>query len=397
MSSLVVMTPDLWKSGPLLQRYIYFNPLERFCMVAPVSGLLVKPTISTRVTIPAGSVEVYRKTRWGYRQMKPYNLPLPTAMEECRARADVRDTRYPEIPCSLNSSSYAKPRSVLPNLKTLAYNDAYARLRDSLQGDAALGINFVQRKQAIGMMTERVLQLFKFARHVRRFEFVAAAETLNISAKRFKGLTLRKESKALGNNWLEFHFGWSPLVHDIYKAIDLLQKPIPDVRLTGSGSAKLGLTVIPPNPGAYIYGSNAFGAHVKVKIGTYVYVSNPNLWLANKMGVVNPAIIVWDAVPFSFVVDWFVNLNDVMSSWTDFAGLTLVNPWSSVFSRSKWDYTEYGGSGSSYRVIREGSTLVNFDRSLGIGSGPVLRTRKPWHLSVTRGATAIALLLQAMR
>lgn len=370
-------------------------------MVAPVVAVTYPPVIVKRKD--DGTLRtIYTKTRSGARQKKPYNLPLPTSMIEARARDSVYDTRRPSSFEFLSSASYQSAMSIdtQPGKDTYreVYNKAYARLVDQLNGDAAFGINLVQRKEAMSLVANRALQLYNFTRHLRRFEFAKAADDLNLSRKRLRTMNLKSEAKSLGNNWLEFHFGWSPAIHDIYKAIDLSQNHIPDSFIRSSATGR----VLRSQASGPINGNHSFfevNLVVKVKLGTHLYVSNPNLWLANKMGLVNPASVLWDSVPFSFVVDWFVNLNAVMASWTDFAGLTLVNPWNSVFSSSTWTQDDFWVADSynprSQRHL--GATITRFDRSLGIGSGPILKVKKPWTVSSTRGATAISLLLQTLR
>jgi len=55
------------------------------------------------------------------------------------------------------------------------------------------------------------------------------------------------------------------------------------------------------------------------------YVDNPNLWLANRLGLINPATVIWDLIPWSFVVNMFVNVNQMVSSVTDEVGLNISN------------------------------------------------------------------------
>lgn len=370
-------------------------------MVAPVVGPIVKPVVVRTKTSANGVVAtVFRKERSGFRQRRPYNLPLPATMTEWKARDGIIDTRSPELIDYQSGAAHSKVW--LPNsspgksVYQEAYNSAYSRLVNNLNGDAALGINYVQRKQAMSMIGDRALQLYNFSRHLRRLEFAKAADDLNLSRKRLRTMNLKSEAKGFGNNWLEFHFGWSPLIHDIHKAIDLSQNPIPDSFIQGTAKGAGRKLERVYAPGYYTQFFN-WDFTVKVKIGTHIYVSNPNLYLANKLGLVNPAIVIWDAVPFSFVVDWFGTLNAVMASWTDFAGLTLVNPWNSTFYRSSYEETWDVKDPWNTYTKKYGCTKTDLSRSLGIGPGPFLKVKKPWTVSSTRAATGISLLLQSLR
>lgn len=61
-------------------------------------------------------------------------------------------------------------------------------------------------------------------------------------------------------------------------------------------------------------------------------------YLLNAFGINRPASILWEAIPYSFVVDWFVNVGDVIGSVED----AIANPLPIVihdFSESlKWEY-----------------------------------------------------------
>lgn len=367
-------------------------------MVAPVTGPIAKPALDTRVKwISWDGQAVYtlvkRVQRSGHRQKKPYNLNLP-AYYLCQAAfPKAKDTRSPNAPISLENYGnviwwdHSAARSA-------AYNQAYARFAQQLGENAGMAINLAQHKQAMSMMTARVLQLYNFTRHVRRFEFGRAADDLGLSRKRLRGLTLRTGAKDLGNNWLEFHFGWSPLIHDIGSAIDILQRPVPPSRIVGigKGSAAQSYKTKPANCN---YQLDSWKFDIKIRLGAEVSISNPNLWLANRLGLVNPATVIWDSVPFSFVVDWFVNVSQVIGSYTEFAGLSIQNSYNTVFWRSR--YEQIIDVYNPEYISNNGGVNTCMSRSYGLGSGPTLRVKKPWQVSATRGATAISLLLQQLR
>ena len=62
-------------------------------------------------------------------------------------------------------------------------------------------------------------------------------------------------------------------------------------------------------------GHEAFTARVEI--------TNPNLWLANKVGLVNLPGVLWDIIPWSFLVNMFTNMGSVVNQMTDLAGVTL--------------------------------------------------------------------------
>lgn len=349
-------------------------------MVAPIVGPVVRPVVDYRY--PNGKLR-RRVERTTYRQAKPYNLNLPTRLLDQISEIDSVES-WANLIIWSDSSTDAQ-----------AYNDAYRRLTAGLGESAGMGINIAQANQSMGMITNRLIQIGNFARHLRRLEFARAADDLNLSRESIRNLTLSKGAKGFANNFLEFHFGWSPLISDIYSAVDILQKPIPTTRITGTGSGKLRQVVhVPVNPNDGSGRDKNYS--VKVKLGAEISVSNPNLWLANRLGLVNPAAVLWDAIPFSFVVGWFVNVDQFLAQFTEFAGLNVQNSYNSVFRRSsiivRWNNNSYGVNG-----VTQKGRVINFSRGYGLGSGPLLRVKKPWQVSATRGATAASLLIQKLR
>lgn len=72
-----------------------------------------------------------------------------------------------------------------------------------------------------------------------------------------------------------------------------------------------------------IISHQTFTLESRVTLAALVRVSNPNLWLAERAGTLNAAAVAWDLVPWSFIVNMFVNTGQVVNSITDFYGLSF--------------------------------------------------------------------------
>lgn len=177
-----------------------------------------------------------------------------------------------------------------------------------------------------------------------------------------------------------------------------MQGGIPPRAVHGHGSEKiqyLNNTHIDTPPDD-VFETRRTEAKLTCKISTLVRVSDPNLWLANQLGFVNPVVIAWDLVPFSFVVDWFVNVNEFLNSYTDMWGLSFEMPCTSFSIRGTSSI--YIVSKGPYGYTRKLSGgCFEFYRSPGIGVGPSLKVRNIRGISPTRGITAISLLIQKLR
>lgn len=272
------------------------------------------------------------------------------------------------------------------NAQALAYNKAYAKVVAMLGDSALWSVNLAEQAQALNMIIARAQQVRSFIYHLRRADFISAAKEIRASIIP-KGVS---KSKSMANNFLEFHFGWSPLLQDIYNSVEIFLDPkLPVVRPFKVRAAASAKGRIPP--------SSPFGVTwttdevIKVQLGGGMFISNPNLHLASQLGLANPLVVAWELVPFSFVADWFGNVGQVLSSYSDFYGVSLSRAyWSSyqvLKSKSRWYY----GLESNY-------LWAQMDRyPVSDFPGPTV-TIRPFHgLSPVRGITAISLLLQKMK
>lgn len=288
----------------------------------------------------------------------------------------------------------------------LAQNRALDWLRSELGAQASTGIALVQANQALEMILKRTQSLYKFVTRLKRFDVGGAFRALELSPKNLKKLTskeakLKSGAKHFASNFLEVHFGWAPLIGDIYDAIDTLQSPIPLGKVRGVGAQPIDKNYHwnYTNPISEARGKvDIYSSHVgkvRVRCGCEVQVDNPNLYLANRLGLTNPALIVYDAIPFSFVVNWFITVEQFLSGMGMFAGLTVSNTWMNV-SLTDTCSTElhysapYWGEGGVQRQTSTGKSFVRTTALPGyaIARKPVIIT------SATRALTAVSLLVQ---
>lgn len=351
-------------------------------MVAPVTGPFSRVITYPGPPTSAGFIPIWvRSSRQWYRQRKPHNLPLNYSLSDRR----LLSTTDPD-----NGWGYEQgPATYDYDVLYAGYNKAYERFKSKLYGDKAeLAVSLAERKQAMNMVTNRCIQLYQFSRSLRKLRFREAANILGIQKIDDLNLVKKRGSKNFANNYLEFHFGWSPLVSDIGSAIDTLQNGVPPIRVRGTGNSKRIYMLSQPSS-YYSWTSKKFDIHHMATIGATVQVTNPNLHLATQLGLVNPATIAWELVPFSFVVDWFVNVSDFLGQFTDFWGLSLTDTYRTHYQVYNYSETWYYGFTGVFRS-------VFVDRGLGI-PGPTLRVRDPWILSPRRGLAAASLLVQMLK
>ncbi|DAD50132.1 TPA_asm: maturation protein [ssRNA phage Zoerhiza.2_7] len=396
-------------------------------MVAPVTG----PIVTTQ-EIPGGDypmIQIYNK----YKQKRPYKgQPLPYLNQRLQGKrwVDPEVAQWPQYTSPGNwnpwwvyavSPDWYSGLGSLQSVMDYAIARARAKFIGKLGESAALGTTLAERKQSMDMIAARGLQVLDFCRKLRSGNIPGASKALGVSvgapSRPKKGrdvlydlynprtgkatnLRIRRGSNSFANNFLEFHFGWSPLLGDIYSAAQVLSSPIPRTRIVGTGRRE-GDAYFLANQFAGINWLEAkHNCKVVVRVQAEVSVSNPNLRLASQLGLINPAALAWELVPFSFVVDWFVNVSDFLNQFTELAGLDIVNPqwtynWDDTCQTRMYNTQRFflGGVHPQGDEWRCDSTAHSTRRQLGIPSVK-LGMRAPWSLSPIRGITAISLLIQ---
>lgn len=146
-------------------------------------------------------------------------------------------------------------------------------------------------------------------------------ELLSEVAKRKLSNDLKRGSKSVANAVLELQFGWVPLVDDINKACMVLASNPPAHKVVGRGKYRRPYSSGNTTPYTwYINGIYTAKSHVQAT----VYVSNPNLALANQLGLVNPVATAWSVMPFTFLVDkHLVPVAQFLNSFSDLLGYKL--------------------------------------------------------------------------
>lgn len=162
---------------------------------------------------------------------------------------------------------------------------------------------------------------------------------------------------SIPSKWLELQYGWKPLLSDVYGASDALSKSSKgDWSITAKGTAKEVVTKLYDGSQTadveYCFKGTAVAQHgAMTRIDALP--QNEAIISLTSVGVTNPALIAWELVPFSFVVDWFLPIGTWLESLDALLGYT--NAYSST---STWSEMIWGISGAS-RKEPNGTYVVN--------------------------------------
>ncbi len=332
---------------------------------------------------------VYDYNRTWNTQNKPWRKPL-TFHFDC-----MRNTKHLDYSPDGGHGMVFPPRFWYDQN---AVNNSYSRLTNAIGDQSSWGENLAEAHQSLDLLTHAAGTLTKAATQLRTGNIFACAKTLgmgDLSNKQQRGI---RKAKNFGDRWLEYHFGAEPLYQDIHSSLQTLSNTDfgsrtiegastardrnTDRRFQYNADGTLQSTEI-------IHTTNQYSIKQKMRIR----VDNPNAFLANQFGVVNPLTVAWNLTPYSFVVDWFSNVSQCLNAMTDFVGLTIEDAYFTTFSRNTLDYAIYWTD--DHHDFVYSNTGIDCTRHTGY-AGPSLAVKPFKGFSLTRGITAISLLLQKL-
>lgn len=292
-------------------------------------------------------------------------------------------------PFSGNAWSLSSP----PSYGVATVNKCYDRFKDVAVGEtASWGTTIAEGREALNLIGDRAIRLRRAYKDLRRGDFKGFLRELSVKPKRKHKSVTRTAAGEASGLWLEYWFGWSPLAGEIYQSTVALTA----AQTSGKhvATAWCGLDGQIGDSGTLVTENGKY----RVKTGATIRYDNLDLMLATQMGLTNPLAIAWELVPFSFVVDWFTGVGNVLGARSDFYGTTLMDAyWTEYLQTTSdfrtWNYDWGADRPSSMYIARYKSYMQRRRRGL---IRPVATYPKVANFgnSGTRAATAVSLLVQ---
>jgi len=130
--------------------------------------------------------------------------------------------------------------------------------------------------------------------------------------------------KALGQAVLEIQYGWRPLLQDLYgSAEQIAQQDLHEIRSRVSKGASASGSV--PYSWSTDLEQGVLSRNWKYSEKYVLYFATPSVDLhtLTQLGITNPATVLWELTPWSFVVDWFLPIGNWINSWDATTGLVF--------------------------------------------------------------------------
>lgn len=261
----------------------------------------------------------------------------------------------------------------------------YGKFMGKMKSDrASLGVSFASWRQSAEMIRGRSQKIgdFFFKKPPPKVPWTTRSR--------------RDFAQARASDILEGEFGWVPLVQDIHDAMAVMASGVPPSWVRATHREQIRRRARSGSAASYFEDRICEGV-AWVTYSSQVRVTNPNLWLLNQLGLINPAVVAWDLVPWSFVVNMFTNIPQILGSFTDLMGVELVNPSATMGRNVKIVHRFTAGTSPNYRGWDENESQVqNKFRDLGLFPRPKLILRAP-PLSLETAVIAASLMVQRVK
>lgn len=229
------------------------------------------------------------------------------------------------------SGDFGTEGSLLFQTDGQSYNDALGKLGDVIRGGIDLSIDAFQARKTLEL-AKRILSVRKIV------QTIAEHTWKDTSARRRQTSTLtrnrayshkrdrrdRHEAKAqsfqnpmqdVGSLYLEFTYGLKPTLQTIFDLVkgeatrvgNNINIKSPYSHFNGvTGKFKAQVTDNSTTNGIKTF--DTFESSFRTKIGGTYLPSNSYIESLSRLTSLNPASILWELLPFSFVIDWFYDV-----------------------------------------------------------------------------------------
>jgi len=266
-------------------------------------------------------------------------------------------------------------------------------------------VSLAELPKTINLLTQTVKTLYQVIKGVKTGN---AHMVISAIGRRTKENDRRNWfSRSAGNRWLEYRYGWTPLVMELQGALKALDKSrVLQKRATARGRVFEVQTATTTknqslgDDGDIVY---TYDKNLTVLVRAFcLYTADLTYQSARDFGVTELPLAAWELVPFSFVIDWFVQIGDWLEAVTPKLGIQILAEGYTVTTTNSIHRTGvYTPKPAHATLLRHAISGLDLDDRLVIdkrdrfrGLGLVLANPPPVNvkLNVKRAVDAVALI-----
>lgn len=197
--------------------------------------------------------------------------------------------------------------------------------------------------------------------------------------------------------WLEYNYAWKPLFLEAYGLVELVKlqlEPALLVHANRSVSLRKRLNVRASYGDRWSYPIYTLRGRSRIQTTTRLTgrIDSTAIRFAVAAGLINPASVLWELVPYSFVIDWTLPIGNYLEACTATRGLTFA--WGSQTTRcqSHTLVTSEGNPPYASTLREGGGELMKFAMvrtALRDFPAPLLYQKSPFSSSHIGSALAL--------
>lgn len=177
-------------------------------------------------------------------------------------------------------------------------------------------LNYLPGQSAQAQLIEAAAKIYSNGHDTLTFlaEFASVKDLFIKTAKKLIKMDFPRNWKALSGNWLATRYGWRTLLYDL-SDLNKALRSLDEKRTRYSECA-----------GRTYSDTYEYGEDESWSLGTLTRTWNDKVTVGIRGSVVaditvpkfqfNPLQTGWELIPFSFVIDWFVNVGKAIAAWS---------------------------------------------------------------------------------
>lgn len=296
-----------------------------------------------------------------------------------------------------------------------ALHKAKARLFDSLKGEGTNIANiYAERRQTMQLVGDTIMRVVWVIKDLKRGDITSATRRLFGDSQHGKYLARKLRGKDIANQWIGLQYGWKPMLEDVYGLVNLTHQRNSSavcvfkqsaISWSYSQPANGAITTLQAKPGGTTWYRPIEKQHNWCR-QSYMIRARPNQTLASPaaLGLTNPLVPLWEVVPWSFVVDWFLPVGTYLEQLSADHGWYFLDGCLSTHEKYSWVsdhaassiYTIPGYVFYNDTYCKGSASVDKFSRSTLTGFPSVNPPRFKNPVSAGHVKNAIALLTQVV-
>lgn len=277
-----------------------------------------------------------------------------------------------------------------PNLRLHTIEELIANLNRT---QFNLGLFSATALKTSDMVVGRIGSLIRSVRALRRGDMRTVFRCLGATPRRGVKLSdnRRLQAEDVSSAWLELQYGWLPLLNDVYEASQIMASTYDIPRgIETKASKRHQASFVDWVPGDH---------NKRMKcVEQYRIIARHAEILddSHTLGLNDPASILWEMVPFSFVADWFIPIGTYLNVKEQLPNIKAE--FEIQFKREYWRVLGYGWQAVSH----QGQTTVVTEKYYSRQIASSLELPMPSPVSVTQAMgskrvfNAVAILHQVI-